>query len=1510
MKKLWCLISLAFLSIVLSNNAYSQIDDWLDYSLDFYDNFIPDTTYRDDVFDSRYGYCLSPHGQIRFLAVFVELEYDNPADDPYLIGTDIWGVGSLPRWADSLFAVYDTSNYNSKLVTKYYRYASSNGHIVLGDFLIAPDNGGVFKIHTTDGLLKDHPEYIIDTINQKLGTNIVTASGTLTSIGDFDKWTPTQKGIVKEHVGNGNWDYVVYIIRNANSPNNPNGYTTDGDNTLLLGHKVDYYSMVCVGNKFDPTHVIRHEYAHTLLGGNNFHTCGGGWAYTYNYWIPQTGGWALLGLYNSSLMCWNAWDRYRLGWKGTGNAYDISARSSDGITEVNGDIDINNGNGIYVLRDFVTTGDALRIKLPYIDEENEYPEWIWLENHQGVSNNNVEFDQWQYQRFDCVGNYTPGLMAYIQINSNTRESNNQADIFGQFADYLNPLTANGFWDRQSLVDSVNNGCVSDARIRPFIRVDENPLTGCGDQSFYAIDLDDNDSLYSDPNKKNKQDQLNNWTEITNNDTLRHLFQLGHSSHSFNLSGNKKIGICTNPSSASLINMVGEKKQNNQAQNLRTTYLNGISIEILEQSANGNIKVQIRFDDVDIDNDVRWCSDSIVLNEIPTSSGYSLHIKPNKTITLDQGLTATRMTNPISFNGQKIFASPTTFTIQPDVRINIDTAASIVLENSSKLRYREGSECTIDSLGSIVVKSGTVFQMDDCSTLIIRGTGKLIVEDSAILRISNHAFFDFAKGTQNIQLGNNVIIPEGYANPLALLTPSIGNTQINGLTIWEGYNMVVNGIITVNSGATLRVKSSFLRFKNENSGIIVDRGGKLIIDNSTLTTLCHNSDYMWKGIEVWGNRYDHQYIVNGNYLQGYLELKNNATIENASCAVELGAPNSRVNMGGIIHATNAVFRNNALAVRVRSYTNHNPINGAETDYNGWFNNCTFTINSEYIGMETFQKHVDISYVNGIVFRGCAFAVDPNTAGVSADCMGIYANNAGFKVQSFCTDNSTIPCLDSNIKQSIFNSFHNGILSVNNGMNTYSFSVQNSKFINNHRGVFAQNTNDAIITSNEFRIGSGVDCNYGIYLDGISDFFIEDNIFYRSAFMSTDNNSYGIGIFNTENNNDIYNNTFENLTCGNIAYGVNYTTIGHHTYGLTYSCNDNTANNIDFCVLNDDNTGGINPKQGYTECPAGNTFSGSLFHFYNETYNTIDYYYNSNGTNESPDPNKVSNLLLNSTTYSNNCNTHYGDGGGGIVKSPDEKAELAKIYKSSDNIYVRYMAAADIVRSDLNDSIFNLPELREWLNNMNNITASRTAIASYIQEGDFLNAFALANTLPDVYNLTEVQLLDYNDYMKLLNLYYGLYDSNRTLNDLTDIELKTVIDIADNGFGKSKTMANIILLEIGNRDTEPYICPELPQEIRNGIPVKNINDIADDKNMKVNLNPNPATTWITIDYQLPENSSQAHIALVNSYGITVMNTDLYGGHGTKTIDLQNLANGVYTYIIKCDEFVNTGKLVITK
>ena len=99
---------------------------------------------------------------------------------------------------------------------------------------------------------------------------------------------------------------------------------------------------------------------------------------------------------SSSFQTANAWDRDRMGWKPAGKKHTISALNAEG-SEVLGNIAPGSHELFeqeYVLRDWVTTGDALRIKLPGIPE-NEYQQYIWIENHQGYQNNGSRFDLFQ-----------------------------------------------------------------------------------------------------------------------------------------------------------------------------------------------------------------------------------------------------------------------------------------------------------------------------------------------------------------------------------------------------------------------------------------------------------------------------------------------------------------------------------------------------------------------------------------------------------------------------------------------------------------------------------------------------------------------------------------------------------------------------------------------------------------------------------------------------------------------------------------------------------------------------------------------------------------------------------------------------------------------------------------------------------------------------------------------------------------------------------------------------------
>lgn len=73
------------------------------------------------------------------------------------------------------------------------------------------------------------------------------------------------------------------------------------------------------------------------------------------------------------------------------------------------------------------------------------------------------------------------------------------------------------------------------------------------------------------------------------------------------------------------------------------------------------------------------------------------------------------------------------------------------------------------------------------------------------------------------------------------------------------------------------------------------------------------------------------------------------------------------------------------------------------------------------------------------------------------------------------------------------------------------------------------------------------------------------------------------------------------------------------------------------------------------------------------------------------------------------------------------------------------------------------------------------------------------------------------------------------------------------------------------------------------------------------PNPASSWSEIEYTLPAGYNKAELVITNTLGINVLEMELSDNQGRKTLDIDNVPSGVYTYFVKCGEFVKTGKLV---
>ena len=207
--------------------------------------------------------------------------------------------------------------------------------------------------------------------------------------------------------------------------------------------------------------------------------------------------------------------------------------------------------------------------------------------------------------------------------------------------------------------------------------------------------------------------------------------------------------------------------------------------------------------------------------------------------------------------------------------------------------------------------------------------------------------------------------------------------ITGDETWN-FNIKLYQDLIIEQGATLTLSDYLVMLPD--AKIIIKPGGKLIVDGATITTDIYETR-KWRGIEVWGDDDKHQNLVGGQYHQGYLELRNGAMIENAVCAVELWKPDDYSSEGGIIVASDAVFRNNAKAVHALNYTNYSPNSGNEMDYHAHFTRCSFIIDGEYAGEEMFHKHVDLYNVRGLCIEENSFTKDPSctsrTYGIAVD-----------------------------------------------------------------------------------------------------------------------------------------------------------------------------------------------------------------------------------------------------------------------------------------------------------------------------------------------------------------------------------------------------------------------------------------------------------------------------------------------------------------------------------------------
>lgn len=355
-----------------------------------------------------YGGSFTPKGDLRMLIVFVK--YGGIYDTMYLEG---WNNGDFPDWAMSSNEAafyHDYSDFPNSIFSDTNRKSVSNFYYQM--------SGGQFRLIA---------DYYPDVITLSPIPNEARGDfhkRVLAQIPSSFDWKPYDNRINNPDYSNDYSyyspdnivDYVIFCHRYYRRwPSSPHNWTWyDGEaHTGFSQHAIPNANNMDAHEGFsymsgwmEPMGIFPHEVGHTLYSaphysGNNS-VCG-------DYFYEPIAGWGMMRL-DHNYTCAAGWERYLLNW-----VPDIKANGVNANIENASDLSAN--NGLFLLRDFITTGDVIRIRVPAGDENYQY---VWLENHQCKST----FDGNMHGDSFCttpIDEYKRGLIAYVESYSHAKD---------------------------------------------------------------------------------------------------------------------------------------------------------------------------------------------------------------------------------------------------------------------------------------------------------------------------------------------------------------------------------------------------------------------------------------------------------------------------------------------------------------------------------------------------------------------------------------------------------------------------------------------------------------------------------------------------------------------------------------------------------------------------------------------------------------------------------------------------------------------------------------------------------------------------------------------------------------------------------------------------------------------------------------------------------------------------------------------------------------------------------
>jgi hypothetical protein len=885
--------------------------------------------------NSYYAKTHTPKDTLRVLFLYVGFTYTDSTDN-----VPGWHHDEIPDWAKGKYNSVldaDLDSLGAHLnLTYYYNSMSQGGFILVGD--VFPELIRVPLDTFTSGQNKGKLRHDVitksafDTINARIARHEPPYVDW--DWGQYDR-RKNGSGYMFDNSIHSNTsadpagpdgvlDHVTMVFRSFKfTPGGQAGLYSSGVITDTNNNTFNSGTSIAHGYAYQEPMQFNtwwhHEFAHNLYEAphffNNNNTTG-------TRWYGRK-GWGFMGGTESPFETALAWEAWWMGW-------------IDPLT-ITADTTIT-------VKDFVTEGEAVRIRVPHTDGKH----YLWLENHQRLH----EFDRRIYYSENLPENI--GIYAYVTARGNDRQVPEEVHVtFGSCpnAGMVNVLNAGGRfdfdWDYESKIYVEATGAD-----RHVIRRHEgNPIAGQHDFQLIRFDVDSNGTITTDfHGNKTFNEHMLFFAEMVNDTPSITYSGMGNASLAFQ--PGDEIGISGN------LPALNVPVYSTSANKLGDYYLNGLSVKVLSyDSVNKSYSLQVKFNDWEVRESKRWCGDIVQ----PDSTVMVL--KAGKEITLDKSGTPNRHIKHAEYG----FSNPSTFIISPNATTVLESKACIRVMNHSTL-VLEGTLRLSDSALIIVEETGVLDMRQE--GLVLDGTGAtLVIKSGGTVRTADGVDFTFSgSGYVQVYVGGLFDLGQGSKfhlegsgkTDLVLRLHPGAQVQLNGHDLELRHGKVVHessSLGVTNAGLYL-LNTAFVSLSEGNgTGITGDSLGYAFIGSSDFTDLS-------TGIR----------LAHSDTLPTKVSLITGCTFYNVDfMAIELER------MHRHMHITSCTLTGKGLISQYPSYTG---IRVAESKLT--------TITGSRIG--GYTQGIEASHVDGLYLN--TTVVDSNTTGLYVDSSNVFIRRTSY------------------------------------------------------------------------------------------------------------------------------------------------------------------------------------------------------------------------------------------------------------------------------------------------------------------------------------------------------------------------------------------------------------------------------------------------------------------------------------------------------------------------------------